>query len=34
MEVACLFPTAGLTATLLGEREDRDLFYDTVRGVH
>ena len=34
MEVACLFPTAGLTATLLSEREDRDLFYDTVRGVH
>jgi len=34
MEVACLFPTAGLTATLLSEREDRDLFYDTVRRVH
>jgi hypothetical protein len=34
LEVACLFPTGGLTATLLGEREDRDLFYDTVRGVH
>jgi hypothetical protein len=34
LEVACLFPTGGLTATLLGEREDRDLFYDTVRRVH
>lgn len=33
MEVACLFPTAGLTASMLGEREDRDLFYDTVRSV-
>ena len=31
VEVACLFPEAGLSATFLGENEDEAVFYQLIR---